>query len=688
MANGNTLDVNCGICKVIVEEDSEGLFCDVCNSWFHNDCNKTPLDYELYALLNEAPKNVKWFCDKCIWETEKWIKEVNSKQSQILNYNKELHNEHNPDRTPQISEIKVEIDDEYPENWEFEGMSNSLDLGDCDPPEDTEEVTRIKQKRKLKKKSSVDNVCNNVMRITETIKTQNMLNLRNISQEKLLNITDGILSVNETNCTRTKCNLCPKTFINLDDCIAHRLSDHEGVVKKPYKCSICKKNWKTKNSLTIHMRIHKDKKPKQPKLQLNRGAECGYTKPQQTSLQSSEAHQYKDKEFSDIDVKPYKCSICNKKWKTKKSCEMHMRIHTDKKPKQPKLQLNRGAECGYTKPQQTSLQSSEAHQYKNKQFSDIDSSNHVTKEIQNSQGLLHSLQENPQELPENEFGVSYEDDAESLYGNEPKEKDDDYMGDGAESAISSNSEGSNYDSEGSDYIYNTKRFHKKYQCKLCDNSFTINSALKNHMKTHNSFKCSICEMGFLNNFKLKIHMRVHTGEKPYQCSHCDKVFSQKATLGTHMKSHTGNNQFRCKICDKVFKHDYTLKVHIRRHTGEKPYQCDQCEKAFVTTGMLQRHKKEHTGEKPFLCNHCGKAFSENKSLVRHLKIHSGEKPYKCNQCDKSFVQNDQLTSHVRIHTGEKPYLCSYCGMGYSHNCQLKAHMRTHGDEPKKSMEPL
>merc|ERR1739842_40674 len=78
----NTANVHCGVCRIIVEEDSEGIFCDVCNSWFHNFCNETPLQDELYALLNEAPNNVKWFCDKCIWETEKWIKGVNSKTPQ------------------------------------------------------------------------------------------------------------------------------------------------------------------------------------------------------------------------------------------------------------------------------------------------------------------------------------------------------------------------------------------------------------------------------------------------------------------------------------------------------------------------------------------------------------------------------------------------------------------------------
>merc|ERR1711874_600893 len=84
----NTLSVDCGVCKVLVEEDSEGLFCDVCNTWFHNDCNEMPLHYDLYALLNDAPQNIKWFCDNCIWETEKWITQVNNTQKKSLRVRK------------------------------------------------------------------------------------------------------------------------------------------------------------------------------------------------------------------------------------------------------------------------------------------------------------------------------------------------------------------------------------------------------------------------------------------------------------------------------------------------------------------------------------------------------------------------------------------------------------------------
>ncbi|CAL4091030.1 unnamed protein product, partial [Meganyctiphanes norvegica] len=228
----NTLDVNCGICKIIVEEDSEGLFCDVCNSWFHNDCNEIPLDYELYASLNEAPKNVKWFCDKCIWETDKWIKDVNNKQYNTLKDNDNLH-----------------------EPLKSEECNKSLDLDECFPTEDSEEFIKLQQKKKRKKKPNKQSISDIIKTSYNTIAKENILNRLNISPEKLSNITNEILFVKRTKHVRSKCNLCPKAFIHLEDCIAHKLSDHDDV-QKPYKCSVCKTVWETKSALHKHIRIH------------------------------------------------------------------------------------------------------------------------------------------------------------------------------------------------------------------------------------------------------------------------------------------------------------------------------------------------------------------------------------------------------------------------------------------------
>ncbi|CAL4169101.1 unnamed protein product, partial [Meganyctiphanes norvegica] len=94
-----------------------------------------------------------------------------------------------------------------------------------------------------------------------TIVVKRISDLLNISHKKLLNITDGILSKKtKTGGTRSKCNLCPKVFLHLEDCIAHKLSDHEGI-QKPYKCPVCKTVWTTKAARKVHLETHSDERP-------------------------------------------------------------------------------------------------------------------------------------------------------------------------------------------------------------------------------------------------------------------------------------------------------------------------------------------------------------------------------------------------------------------------------------------
>ena len=53
---------NCPVCKQLVEEDQDGLFCDeFCATWYHQKCVKmTPKAYRLLGLTRK-----KWFCANC-----------------------------------------------------------------------------------------------------------------------------------------------------------------------------------------------------------------------------------------------------------------------------------------------------------------------------------------------------------------------------------------------------------------------------------------------------------------------------------------------------------------------------------------------------------------------------------------------------------------------------------------------
>lgn len=58
---------------------------------------------------------------------------------------------------------------------------------------------------------------------------------------------------------------------------------------------------------------------------------------------------------------------------------------------------------------------------------------------------------------------------------------------------------------------------RKFECELCDRSFSEKWALNNHMKLHSGekpYKCAwpFCHYSFLNLSAMKDHYRTHTGE--------------------------------------------------------------------------------------------------------------------------------------------------------------------------------
>ncbi|XP_067123573.1 LOW QUALITY PROTEIN: zinc finger protein 271-like, partial [Centruroides vittatus] len=392
------------------------------------------------------------------------------------------------------------------------------------------------------------------------------------------------LIAGERNEKKFSCEHCKKNFKTKQNLQRHE-KIHTG--EKPYSCDECKKNFTQKSDLIKHLRVHTGEKP----------YSCGECKKKFSEKGSLIKHLR-----IHTGEKPYTCDECKKKFSEKGSLIAHLRVHTREKP----------YSCDECK-----------------------------KNFTQKSDLIKHLRVHTGEKP--------------YSCGECKKK---------------------FSEKGS--LIKHLRIHtgeKPYTCDECKKKFSEKGSLIAHLRVHTGekpYSCDECKKTFTQKGNLIAHLRVHTGEKPYTCDKCKMKFSEKGSLIKHLRIHTGEKPYTCDECKKKFSEKGSLIKHLRVHTGEKLYSCDECKKKFSEKGSLIAHLRVHTGEKPYSCDECKNTFTQKGSLIAHLRVHTGEKPYSCDECKKKFSQKGSLIRHLQIHNRQKLYELEsrpYCDVTVPENFQ-------------------
>ena len=85
----------------------------------------------------------------------------------------------------------------------------------------------------------------------------------------------------------------------------------------------------------------------------------------------------------------------------------------------------------------------------------------------------------------------------------------------------------------------------RYNCDLCDKSFSAKTSLNQHIKSVHEkvrYNCDRCEKSYSSKHRLKYHI---TNIHRHQCQKCHKSFSQKADLKAHIKIFHENVEYNC-----------------------------------------------------------------------------------------------------------------------------------------------
>uniref|UniRef100_A0A3Q0S5F0 Zinc finger protein 407 n=1 Tax=Amphilophus citrinellus TaxID=61819 RepID=A0A3Q0S5F0_AMPCI len=230
---------------------------------------------------------------------------------------------------------------------------------------------------------------------------------------------------------------------------------------------------------------------------------------------------------------------------------------------------------------------------------------------------------------------------------------------------------------------------KPFMCKLCNFATAQLGDARNHVKRHlgmREYKCDIC-WAFVMKKHLSTHLLGKHGvgqrKEKFECELCDRSFSEKWALNNHMKLHSGEKPYKCAwpSCHYAFLNLSAMKDHYRTHT-EKSYLCDLCGFAGGTRHALTKHRRQHTGERPFKCKLCNFASTTQSHLSRHKRVHTGEKPYRCPWCDYSNCA-ENIRKHI-LHTGKhegvKMYNCPKCSYATNSPMEFRNHLKdNHSD---------
>nr|CAI5857397.1 unnamed protein product [Callosobruchus analis] len=268
--------------------------------------------------------------------------------------------------------------------------------------------------------------------------------------------------------------------------------------------------------------------------------------------------------------------------------------------------------------------------------------------------------------------------------------------------------------------------HNSYVCEKCGKVLSSAHSLKEHMLTHSGIKkfvCTLCDKGFLRQHHLVNHVMVHTGEKPFQCEKCLRGFTKKTRLTQHKcRGPPEEAKIKVEATQKLeSSEDNNIKVeeetsaaiskHLNTHNEvkvkreNKQYNCQLCTKLFRPEGSLmgaifrliielggymsgRDHVKGLTKDLMELqCEDCMEYFLCKEDLAAHWKESHGSVLYPCEICDLKFIQpsilekhqelihDDDSAIHKELPPVEEPFVCMECGMSFKNKFFLTFHMK-------------
>ncbi|KAM4025425.1 zinc finger protein 142 [Anomaloglossus baeobatrachus] len=246
-------------------------------------------------------------------------------------------------------------------------------------------------------------------------------------------------------------------------------------------------------------------------------------------------------------------------------------------------------------------------------------------------------------------------------------------------------------SDRKDFLRHVKESHgiQAVECRYhaCSLLFKSREEMEVHRKNHYAFHCQDCDFVCSNKHVFRKHKKCgHPGKEELTCRFCPYKSFNPVEYADHVgKMHASEKIHRCGDCDFATAHKRVLMRHILLHTGEKPHKCSQCDFMCRDISYLSKHMLTHSTDKNYMCTECGYITKWKHYLNVHMRKHSGDLRYHCSQCSYRCHRADQLSSHKLRHQG-KTLICEICGFGCKRKAELHKHMQVkHSQSPEITM---
>ncbi|XP_034827784.2 zinc finger protein ZFP2-like [Maniola hyperantus] len=544
-----------------------------------------------HSANTEIQRNV------CIEKGTSGVSNMKIRQKNVVkekSYEPDLSDDSPDDEDTKVEYVDVDISNyDYIGNSEEKIIITEYQLNECLQNQQTsianteiqhnvclEKEQTVNTKSKIQKKSFIKQT-------SDVSKAK--IKQKNVAKEKsnLKSSLDSATTINLTpfhmNLGNPKvyvCQTCKSSFKTLGILREHLRRQHY-----LFHCRICKKNFNTKEAITIHKSTHRD--------EIFECDICGKRYPQRMTMISHRNTHTKEVVFT--------CDMCNKDFLYKSALRKHIAVHlgTNKK-----FMCDL---CGHSFNDITNLKIHVRNVHEKLRLFKCDQ---CPKTYSTIKTLRIHLRKHTGERP--------------------------YKCQLCDEAYACSSRLSEH----------TDRQHSKitYECKICGKHYNSRKTFTSHTRTHiapKPYHCDYCDQDFTCTFSLNRHMNAHEGKaKKFPCEICLKKFSDKGQLNKHMKTiHDPNKplqcnevKMKCNLC-KMSVRD--MEKHMKTHT-DRSLLCSLCPRSYSETSALNRHFREiHCGI-THDCDLCDKKYVKAKSLQMHkLKIHNTHSQFKVEQEDEN-----------------------------------------------------